>query len=291
MRMPYNRKLALTLAQCCVAAYRQYDRGGFAPPHGYTVVAEFAATFTWLNILLAHCHHWTVRWLRWLLLPVIWLVDASRLFRKPFGFALASRKGDHYIVAFRGTQDLDDWFTDADAFQVGLSRRLGGDAPGLDQARVHQGFQLLAISLSREVCAAAERFKAKVPVYVTGHSLGGAVAALTALMLKTHMKRPEVRLYSYAAPRVGDPAFVSAYNTLLPSSYRVVNLADVVPLVPPRQLDHWRYGDVGTEWGFLNQSGDVVGNHGMDARNNYLAACEAGVPSDRKRKYPVPATK
>lgn len=291
MRTPYNRKLSLILAKCCVAAYHQYNTGHFAPPPGYTVAAEFDASFTLLNILLARCNRWFLRWVRWVLLPLIWLVDASRLFRKPFGFALASRKGDHYIVAFRGTQDLADWVTDADAYQVALARALRGEAAGLDQVRVHQGFQLLAVSLSRKVATAAAGFKPKVPVYVTGHSLGGAVAALTALMLKARLKRSEVRMYSYAAPRVGDPAFVTAYDALLPTSYRVVNLADVVPLMPPRQLDHWRYGDLGTEWAFLNQSGDVVGNHGMDARNNYLVACEKGVPSDKPRKYPMPALK
>ena len=291
MRTPYNRKLAVILARCCVAAYHQYTKGHFIPPTGYTVVAELKASFTWLNILLAYCNRWYSRWLRWLLLPCIWLVDLLPFVRKPFGFALAAKKGDHYIVAFRGTQDLGDWFTDADAVQVKLSHKLRGEATGLDKTQVHQGFQLLALSLSKQVSAAAAKFKPKVPVYVTGHSLGGAVAALIALMLRTRMKRPEVRMYSYAAPRVGDPAFVAAYDALLPTSYRVVNLADVVPVVPPRQLEGWRYADLGTEWGFLNQSGDVVGNHGMEARNNYLDASVKGVPSDKARKYPISAFK
>ncbi len=291
MRTPYSRKLAVVLAKCCVAAYHQYAKGHFLPPAGYTVVAEFKAGFTWLNLLLAHCNRWYSRWFRWVLLPCIWLVDLLPLFHKPFGFALAAKKGDHYIVAFRGTQDLGDWFTDADAVQMGLSRRLSGGAAAWDGTRAHQGFQLLAVSLSTQVYAAAQGFKPKVPVYVTGHSLGGAVAALIAVMLTARAKRSDVRMYSYAAPRVGDPAFVAAYDQLLPTSYRVVNLADVVPVVPPPSFEGWRYGDLGKAWAFLNQSGDVVGNHGVDARNNYLAACEAGVPSDKPRKYPITALK
>ena len=281
----YDKKMAETLAKCCVCAYHQYDKGHFLPPQGYAVVAEFKATFTIHNILKSRIQ---LKILRWPLLAIIWLIDMSGIFSKPFGFALKSRKGDHYIIAFRGTQNLDDWFTDADAIQVPLSKHLRDKAPLLDRSRVHQGFQLLAVSLSRKVDKAVNGFKPKVPVYVTGHSLGGAVASLTALMLRTRLKRPDVRLYSYAAPRVGDPAFVAAYNALLPASYRVVNLADVVPIVPPLMLDTWRYADLGKEWAFLNQSGGVVGNHGMDARNNYLAACEKRVLSDKKRKYPTP---
>jgi triacylglycerol lipase len=289
MRIAYDRKMVELLADCCLRAYQQFAKGHVIPPPGYTVVAEFKASFTLLNLLLARLNHWTLRLLRWILLPLIWLLDVSGLFRKPFGFALVSRKGDHYIIAFRGTQDLEDWFTDADAFQTTLSRRLRGDAHTLDKTRVHQGFQLLAVSLSHKVYEAAKGFKPKVPIYVTGHSLGGAVAALTALMVKARLKRPEVRMYSYAAPRVGDPVFVAAYDALIPGSYRVVNLADVIPVVPPLEFRGWRYGDIGEEWAFLNQSGDIVGNHSIDARDNYITACKKRVPSDKRRKYPISA--
>lgn len=292
MRNAYDRKMAGLLADCCLRAYQQYAKGHVIPPPGYTVVAEFKGSFTWLNILLARLNHWALRWLRWLLLPVIWFLDVSGLFKKPFGFGLVSRKGDHYIIAFRGTQNVDDWVTDVDAFQVKLSRRIKGEAPSLDKARVHQGFQLLARSLSGQVSKAVEKhFKPKTPVYVTGHSLGGAVAALIALMLKARLKRPDVRMYSYAAPRVGAPAFVAAYDAVLPASYRVVNLADLIPIVPPLEFKGWRYGDLGQEWAFLNQSGDVVGNHGIDAKDNYLAACMKRVPSNKRRKYPITAIK
>lgn len=284
MRVNYDKKMATTLAKCCLCAYQQYDKGHFLPPQGYTVVAEFKGSFTLLNILMSKIKY---KILRWPLLAVIWFVDLIGIFRKPFGFALKSRSGDHYVIAFRGTQDLDDWFTDADAVQVPLSKHLRDKTPLLDRSRVHQGFQLLAVSLNRQVDKAVRGFKPKVPVYVTGHSLGGAVASLTALMVKARLKRPDVRLYSYAAPRVGDPAFVAAYNALLPASYRVVNLADMVPIVPPLMLDTWRYGDLGKAWAFLNQSGDILGNHSIDARNNYLAACEKRVPSDKQRKYPT----
>lgn len=287
MRITYDKKMATLLAHCCDLAYQQYSKGHLLPPTGYIVAAEFKGSFTWLNLLLARLNHWALRWLRWALVPLIWLLDASRLFRKPFGFALVSRKGDHYILAFRGTQDLTDWFTDADAVQVHLSPRIKGETAGFDGARAHQGFQLLALSLSREVRLAVLGFDAEAPVYVTGHSLGGAVASLTALMLRSRFKLKDVRLYSYAAPRVGDPAFVKAYDSLVPASYRVVNLADVVPLVPPHVLERWRYADLGREWAFLNQSGDILGNHGIAARNNYVAACEARLPSDKKRKYPT----
>ena len=43
-------------------------------------------------------------------------------------------------------------------------------------------------------------------------------------------------MYNYAGPRVGDPIFVDAYNFFVPQSYRVVNLADMIPMLPPSQV-------------------------------------------------------
>lgn len=279
----YDPKTSLTLARCCALAYALYRDGRFTPPPGYTVVDRFKASFTLFNVLLSLIR-W--RWLRWPLLPVIWFTNHLPWNREYFGFALKSSKGDHYILAFRGTQDAHDWFTDLDAIQVKLSGRLAAKDPAFEHAGVHQGFQLLALSLEREVYQAAKDFGPEARVYVTGHSLGGAVAVLMALMLKTRLKRDDVQLYSYAAPRVGDPVFKRAYDPLIPC-FRVVNLADVVPLAPPLELGDWKYADLGKEWAFLNQSGDIVGNHGIDADDNYLAACEKKIPSAHKRRYPM----
>ena len=66
------------------------------------------------------------------------------------------------------------------------------------------------------------------PLYLTGHSMGGALAVLTACRL-AKMGRPAVATYTFGAPRIGDPAFCAGYD--LPT-YRVVNRLDLVPEVP-----------------------------------------------------------
>lgn len=95
------------------------------------------------------------------------------------------------------------------------------------------------------------------------------------------------QMYSFAGPRVGNPTFVDAYNFLVPASYRVVNLADMVPMLPPTSIFKWVYGDVGEEWSFLNQSGNVAGNHALIGPQNYTDAVNLGIPTNAPRTYPV----
>jgi pimeloyl-ACP methyl ester carboxylesterase len=65
-------------------------------------------------------------------------------------------------------------------------------------------------------------------VWVTGHSLGGALATLAAARLYDAGIEPYVTC-TFGAPRVLDPKAAAAY---LPRLYRFVNKGDLVPTVP-----------------------------------------------------------
>src|SRR3954447_21195474 len=66
------------------------------------------------------------------------------------------------------------------------------------------------------------------PLFLTGHSMGGALAVLTACRL-AKMGRPPAAVYTYGAPRVGDRAFCAGYSI---PTYRVVNRLGLVPEMP-----------------------------------------------------------
>jgi pimeloyl-ACP methyl ester carboxylesterase len=126
----------------------------------------------------------------------------------------------HAVLAFRGSDPvtLPNWLTDV---VVRLVER--GDYEG----RVHQGFS----SVLRRVWGDVETILAAAdgkPLFLAGHSMGGALAVLTACRL-AKAGRPPVATYTFGAPRVGDVAFCAGYA--LPT-YRVVNRLDLVPEMP-----------------------------------------------------------
>ena len=79
------------------------------------------------------------------------------------------------------------------------------------------------------------------------------------------------------------PTFARKCSQLLPNSYRVVNLADSVPLVPSSKMGK-NYLHVGEEWSFLAQFGEVLLNHIVDT---YREGLEQEVETNQARSYPI----
>jgi hypothetical protein len=74
-------------------------------------------------------------------------------------------------------------------------------------------------------------------LWITGHSLGGALAMLTAAFLANVQNHPLAGVYTFGQPRVGDPVFQRRYDeTLGDITFRCVNNCDPVPHLPPREL-------------------------------------------------------
>lgn len=78
-------------------------------------------------------------------------------------------------------------------------------------------------------------------IYITGHSLGGALASLAAFDYKYHTNgmtsagsspNGELIVYTFASPRVGDTGFAYHYDKMINKNYRVQNIFDPVPRFP-----------------------------------------------------------
>ncbi|CAI4233271.1 unnamed protein product [Auanema sp. JU1783] len=71
---------------------------------------------------------------------------------------------------------------------------------------------------------------------VTGHSLGGAMAALAAFRLSYRkvVENPyDIRLITFGEPREGDYEYAQIFQQYVPYSFRIVHYTDPVPHLPP----------------------------------------------------------
>lgn len=203
-------------------------------------------------------------------------VNLSRKIPVYFGYVLTSSK--HSIIAFRGTNRQVEVITDAIVLQK--------DYPISQYGKVHQGFLELYQSLAQQVQEAAKTLNPALPCYITGHSLGGALATLAALDLALQFPKlkSRIQLYTYASPRVGNPDFATQHSHLLPNCYRVVNLGDTVPLTPPFEVYGSQYSHVGQMWSFLANTGDITRNHMIVT---YQTAVTQAIETNKHRVYPV----
>ncbi len=171
--------------------------------------------------------------------------------------AYVAGNGDHLVVAFRGTESpttfegLKDWLlTDAVNLLILPQGRLGTDfaAAGVG-ARFHQGFVDAIAEIWNPLLTAveAEQKRAERPLWITGHSLGGALALLSGWLFQRRFISVH-QIYTFGAPMVGNAEATKAFDRELPQKiYRFVNSADPVPKLPTVSLIANDYGHVQTE--------------------------------------------
>lgn len=149
---------------------------------------------------------------------------------------IASNK-DAVIISFRGTEqeEVKDWVRDLE-FHL-------EDWTGI--GKVHKGFLKGFNSVWADILRELKKFDApSKTLWITGHSLGAALATLTAAKIQKDAVKPITGIYLFGSPRVGDSSFVRFYTPLKNKTYQIVNNRDIVTRVPPGIYNN--YESVGT---------------------------------------------
>lgn len=161
----------------------------------------------------------------------------------PFDTQGCLLKTDEFVVLiFRGTQEPRDWKTN-------LTRKFSKlvtqkDDPSPPKALVHAGFQCAweDQGVKDKVIDQLRKWeagkKSGVPLFVTGHSLGGALAMVAAASLARQQVGGKQEfdniqgVYTFGQPRVGDSVFADEIGALQEKVFRFVNNNDIVPHIP-----------------------------------------------------------
>jgi triacylglycerol lipase len=114
--------------------------------------------------------------------------------------------------------------------------------------------------------------------------LGAALATFAAfdLALVLPKLQPNIQVYTYAGPRLGNKAFAEVHSQLLPNHYRITNLADMIPMLPLSKLLTDDFIHVGEQWSFLCQQGDIMPNHFVET---YRQAIEQGAENQSNKGF------
>lgn len=227
-------KIALEMAQLVKQAYQQFDAYKSNPakkwkPQNYDLKAEFKS-------------------------------DGD-----PFGFVatqIAENGKTNIFVVFRGTRRLAEWFKDGNIPLVSygegrdqdnkilrVGNILGRLAAFIDDkadtvspipncqsyGSVALGFRQIYTSLREQILKTLRTCPPDSKVFVTGHSLGGALATLAIpdILHNTEFKQPEnVVLYTFASPRCGNNKFAINFYKTDVRHWRIANTEDLVTMIP-----------------------------------------------------------
>lgn len=146
----------------------------------------------------------------------------------------------HVVIAFKGTNNkhVTDLVADAD-----LWPHVNGNS------WVHRGFKRRAEKLLPSI----ERYLANhqnKAIYITGHSLGGALALFTTCVLEQKGFSP-ITIFTFGCPKVGNSAYV---NLIKSTHYRFVNCTDFVPKMPLALMGYKHHGHLY----YLNHNGEIA---------------------------------
>lgn len=142
------------------------------------------------------------------------------------GFVVSN--GKVILVAFRGTENWHTALTDCEI----LPMRISATGP----FKVHSGFWRAADSVSDAVVSAIHELRAgamrDAPVFVCGHSEGGALTRLIVWRLRRESGITAIN-YTFGEPRSMNRAMALDHDSVLKEwSYRVRHSCDGVCLVP-----------------------------------------------------------
>jgi hypothetical protein len=181
-------------------------------------------------------------------------------------FIIQSKCGRVALLCYRGTEptNIINWLTDVEVDPDMIALDMGG----MRAFGVHAGFYRNVRATRWEVLNALERAlegKPLVPgapepehaleaLYVTGHSLGGAMAALMGVMLSSDPRYERLKgkvraIYTFGQPMIGTPELASACDAdpfLEKRMARFVYGHDLVPALPPTMAGP--FGHFGPEY-------------------------------------------
>ncbi len=128
------------------------------------------------------------------------------------------------VLAFRGTNESADWIANIDILPERVPR-----------GRIHRGFFHGYASLKVGIAAElTTRHDPQAKLWITGHSLGGALAIVSAHDFLMVNNRELFGLYTFGQPAVVAGEFTNKLADEVGKDYvRFVNESDIVTRIPP----------------------------------------------------------
>lgn len=148
--------------------------------------------------------------------------------------------GEWCVICFRGSHGNEDW---QDNFT--FNKQSMAFPPGY-HINVHTGFktQYYTVEYYLKQLVIKHINSPCCKLLICGHSLGGALASLCALDMKTFFySSHDVTCVTWGSPRVGGKAWARLFNEMVPDSFRYVYRNDIVTKVPNSLMNYYHVGN------------------------------------------------
>ena len=160
-----------------------------------------------------------------------WYLDLTTKFsylQTATDFAFATLDSKQCVICYRGTEGIKGWISDLQVFD----RFHDSIDPGIEDGFGAFAHDYYAWTVQR----VAEAHQAGVPVYLTGHSRGGACASVTTLLLaRDNLSVSDT--VTFGSPMWCNEKIAEEWTSRGLTQYRYYTTYDVVVTLPPLSLN------------------------------------------------------
>lgn len=159
------------------------------------------------------------------------------------GFTAVLHSDKAIVLSFRGTNRFLQLLVEAD--ETVFYRKVRWSPGGHVSKYFYDAFLSVWYGGMMKEFILLRKHYPSYDVWVTGHSLGASMASLAAshIISSRYIDGNYVRLITFGQPRTGDRPFADAHDKQMYYSYRVIHGRDVVPHLPPLNLEGYYHHD------------------------------------------------
>jgi triacylglycerol lipase len=195
------------------------------------------------------------------------------------------------VVGFRGSTTAENWATNLDfaldpiattssepfELRTTTTSFSGSDGHREDYPMVHGGYDDWYARMGGAVREAVIEQKDTTAIYLTGHSMGGAIAALCMFdLIDRNLVGPDkLCAVTFGSPRVGNETFAKILKNA--ALYQIHNTADIVPSAPFSSSPSlcgkstiFHYVHAGQGLLFHENGNSLMGAHGLGTSQRVL---------------------
>lgn len=127
------------------------------------------------------------------------------------------------FITFRGTTSLEDWKHNINTKTVKL----------FNNVKVHKGFYEQYMSVRNRIYAFIPNVYDN-NIYISGHSLGGALAYVCSVDIHSTTNNNNIEVFTIGATRPGNIEFANYFTKNIKNSIRYKNKGDIITKLPLR---------------------------------------------------------
>jgi hypothetical protein len=204
----------------------------------------------------------------------------------PFGFVATDLDRKNVYISIRGTLTFLEWFKDAQIELISYQNGKAGKSSKIipvngDYGSITKGFRDIYVNLRDDIINGLKECPKDANVYITGHSLGSALATLAIpdILNNTHFTDPQkIVMYTFASPRCGNRDFAQAMSKTGVQHWRIANTEDIVPSLPFPTGNIFKPGNENQPPEPIVQSGAEQGNLMFKFLKDYYDAKKKRMP-------------